>query len=134
MWRRGMDPATEFAPGRRMVGMPSRMAQTDTKPVMANAALRPNPLSADRGERLGEVGHQVVGVLDADRQADRRVADADALARRLRHAGMHRRRRVADQRFGAAEADREREDLERVEKVEGLLAAALNVERENRAG
>src|SRR5260221_8717643 len=47
---------------------------------------------------------------------------------------MHRRRRVADQGFGPAEADRKLEDLKRVEKLEGLPLAALDVERESSAG
>ena len=41
---------------------------------------------------------------------------------------------MAGQRFGAAEADRELEDLQRVEEAEGLGLAALDVEREGRAG
>src|SRR5262249_28523553 len=44
------------------------------------------------------------------------------------------RRRVRGQRLGAAEADREMRDLERVEESERLLLAALEVEREGGAG
>mgnify|MGYP002622134816 CR=1 FL=1 len=42
--------------------------------------------SARGGERLRQVGDQVVGMLDADRQADRRVEDAEAVAHGDRHA------------------------------------------------
>src|SRR3954452_11601095 len=73
-------------------------------------------------------------MLDADREADRRVGDADAVAHLLRDAGMRRRGRVRGKRFGAAEADRELEDAQRVEEAEGLGLAALDVEREGRAG
>ena len=47
---------------------------------------------------------------------------------------MGHRRGVAGQRFGAAEADRQLEDLQGVEEGERLLLAALDVEREGRAG
>ena len=50
------------------------------------------------------------------------------------HAGMGGGGRVAGQRFGAAEADGELEDLQRVEDAEGLRLAALDVEGEGRAG
>ena len=41
---------------------------------------------------------------------------------------------MAGQRLGAAEADRELEDLQRVEEGEGRVSAALDVEGEGRAG
>src|SRR3954451_11511919 len=85
-------------------------------------------------ERLREIRDDVVWMLDADREADRRVGDADAVAHLLRHPGMRRRGRVRGKRFGAAEADRELEDAQRVEEAEGLGLAALDVEREGRAG
>src|SRR3546814_8441223 len=46
---------------------------------------------------------------------------------------MRHRGGVAGQRLGAAEADRELGDPERIEKGETLLLAALDVEREGRA-
>ena len=48
--------------------------------------------------------------------------------RQMGHAGG-----MARQRLGAAEADRELGDLERVEEGEGLRLAALQIEREGRA-
>src|SRR3954470_20018597 len=47
---------------------------------------------------------------------------------------MGHRRRRARQRLGAAEADGEMRDAERIEEGEGLLLAALQIEREGRAG
>src|SRR3546814_12191233 len=41
---------------------------------------------------------------------------------------------MARERLGAAEADRELRDLERVEEAEALLLAPLDEEREGRAG
>ena len=43
------------------------------------------------GQRLRQIGDQVVGMLDADRQADRGVAHADAGAHVGRHARVGRR-------------------------------------------
>ncbi|MNW06540.1 hypothetical protein D3C71_2029670 [compost metagenome] len=63
-------------------------------------------------------------MLDADRKPDRRVENADAAAHVDRNAGMGHRRRVACQRFRAAEADGELEDLQRVQETEGRLLAA----------
>src|SRR3546814_4114048 len=49
--------------------------------------------------------------------------------RQVRHC-----RGMARERLGAAEADRELRDLERVEEAETLLLAALDEEREGRTG
>ena len=41
---------------------------------------------------------------------------------------------MADQRLGTAEADRQAEQLERVEEAEGLGLAAVDAEGEGRSG
>ena len=46
---------------------------------------------------------------------------------------MGHRRGMAGERLGAAQADREMGDLERVQEGEGLRLAALQIEREGRA-
>ena len=50
------------------------------------------------------------------------------------HAGMGHGCRVAGKRFGAAEADGQLEDLQRVQEAEGGRLAAVDVEGEGRAG
>jgi hypothetical protein len=45
----------------------------------------------NRLERLGEIGHEIVGMLDADRDPDRRVGDPETVAGFLRDARMGRR-------------------------------------------
>lgn len=64
-----------------------------------------------RRQRQADIGNQITGVLNADRETDGSFADANALALRLRHAGVGGARRVAGQRFGATEADRQLEQL-----------------------
>src|SRR5690349_15315973 len=85
-------------------------------------------------ERLREIGDQVVGMLDANGQADGAFQDADALAHIKRHARMRHRGGVAGERFRAAQADGELEYLQRVEEGEGGRLATLDVEGEGRAG
>src|SRR5436309_13050079 len=87
-----------------------------------------------RHQRVGEIRDEIVGVLDADREPDRRIGNTDARAQVRGHARMRRRTGVAGERFRPAEADRELEDLQLVEAREGLGDSALDVERKGRAG
>src|SRR5262245_9796860 len=73
-------------------------------------------------------------MLDADGQADGAVEYADAQAHVRRHAGVRGGGWMARQRLGAAEADRELEELQRVEKAECRGLPAGDVEGEGRAG
>src|SRR5262249_51897442 len=84
-------------------------------------------------EGLGDVGDEIVGVLDPARHADQGRRDPDLALRLPAQPGMHRRRRMTDQRFGAAEAHGELEHLEPVEKGERLRLAAFDLEGERRA-
>src|SRR4051794_12810707 len=67
--------------------------------------------ASDLAQRLLQVGDQVAGVLDADRQPDQAVDDADAAARLRRDRGVGHDRRVLDQALHPAQALREREQL-----------------------
>src|SRR5207253_8992189 len=89
---------------------------------------------SDRGERLVEIGDQIVRILDPDRDADQIVADPERGLRRGRDRQMGHRGRRARQRLGAAEADREMGDPQRIEEGEALPLATLQIEREGRAG
>ena len=61
------------------------------------------PLNVEKGSRdrcaksLREIGDQVIGVLDPDRQPDRGITDAEPLAGSLGHPGMHGGRGMAYQ-------------------------------------
>ena len=61
-------------------------------------------------QRLRQVRHQIIRVLDPDRKPDRRIADADARAQVGGHARVRRRARVAGKRLGAAEAQTPRDN------------------------
>jgi len=54
-------------------------------------------------QRLGQVVHQVLPVLDADREADEPVVDAELLARLRRDRGVRHDGRVLDEGLDAAE-------------------------------
>src|SRR5450631_3481501 len=70
-------------------------------------------------------------MLDADRQADRGVENPYLLADVGWHAGVSHACRQAGKRLGAAQANRQLEDLQRVEEFESRGLAADNVERES---
>src|SRR5215831_2121433 len=84
-------------------------------------------------QRLIEIGDQIIGIFDSDRDPDQRVREPDLFAQFLRHAGMRGRSGVTDQRLRAAETDRELAHSELVEKDESLPLAAPDVERIGRA-
>ncbi|EGE60534.1 hypothetical protein RHECNPAF_14110012 [Rhizobium etli CNPAF512] len=85
-------------------------------------------------QRQFQIGNQVIGMLDADRQADRRFQHADPLPYFGGHTGMRHRGRMARKRFRAAQADGELEDLQRVQEFERGRLAAADIEGEGRAG
>src|SRR4051812_24111254 len=78
--------------------------------------------SSDGGERLFQVGEQVVDVLDAERQPDRLLADARLVELGRRELPMRRRRRMRRQRLGVTDVDQPREELQRVEEARTGLA------------
>jgi hypothetical protein len=88
-------------------------------------------LRCDQG--LRDVRDQIVRVLDADRQPDRRVENSDVLADIGRDAGVRHARRQARKRLGAALAHRQLEYLQRVEEFECRSLAADDVEGERGA-
>ena len=79
-------------------------------------------------QRLRQVREEVVGVFDADRQPDRRVADADAGAQLGGHARMRGAAGMAGQRLCSAQADRKLENLHPIEAGERLSQPTLDVE------
>src|SRR3981081_4914225 len=89
--------------------------------------------SRGRCQCLRQIGNQVVGMLDADRQADRRVQHTDTVPYLGRNTRMCHGGGMARERLGTAEADRQLEDLQGIEESERLLLAALDVEGEGRA-
>ena len=59
----------------------------------------------DRVERRREIGDQIVGILDPDRDAHEIVGDAQRLLALVGHRQMRHRRGCRRQRLGAAQAD-----------------------------
>ncbi len=57
------------------------------------------------GQRLGEIGDEVIGMLDADRQPYCRLKYSDPFPNVLRHTRMGHGGRMASQRFRAAKAN-----------------------------
>uniref|UniRef100_A0A0N4ZJU5 NAD-specific glutamate dehydrogenase n=1 Tax=Parastrongyloides trichosuri TaxID=131310 RepID=A0A0N4ZJU5_PARTI len=78
----------------------------------------------DGGQRLLQIGDQVVDVLDADGQAHRVLGHARLLQFVRRQLAVGGRGRVADQRLGVADVDQTGEDLHRVLEAGARLAAA----------
>ena len=87
-------------------------------------------------QSLRDVRDQIGRVFDADRQPDRGVENAYFLADVSRNAGVGHAGGQAGKRFGAAQAHRQLEDLQRVQEFEcgGLAADDVERERGARAG
>src|ERR1700735_667240 len=92
------------------------------------------PSRLPRVQGLGNVGDQIVRMLDADRQPDRGVEDPDLLSHIGRYSGMRHARRKAGEGFRPAQADGELEYLQGVEEFERGGLAADDVERNRGAG
>src|SRR5262245_26349934 len=93
---------------------------------------REGPRSAFRKgavEGLGEVGHEIVGVLDADGVADEIVLDADLQAFLGRELVEAHDRRLLDQALDAAERGRDVGDRARVHQARGRVEIAADLER-----
>src|SRR5262245_27762662 len=73
-------------------------------------------------------------MFDADRQTDRRVADADLSAQLGGYARVRCGAWMAGEGLGSSEADGELEDLHPVETRERLREPAFDVEGKGRAG
>jgi hypothetical protein len=70
-----------------------------------------------RFQSLCYVSDQIVRMLDADRQPDRRVENSEFLPDVGRHAGMGHARRQAREGLRSAKAHRKFEYLQRIERV-----------------
>ena len=70
---------------------------------------------------LVEVSNEVLGILNADREAQQAVVEARAREQLLRHLGMRLGDRVRQQAFDAAEALGEGNELEAAEHFEIML-------------
>jgi hypothetical protein len=80
----------------------------------------------NRGQRLLQVGQQVVAVLDADRQAHRIHRHAGFRQLFLIELAVRGGGRMAGQRLGVADIDQAREQLERILEARAALDAAFD--------
>ena len=67
-------------------------------------------------------------MLDADREADRRVTYADAVAQFCWHARVRRRGRVAGKGLRSSQADGKLENLHPIEAPERFRKSAFDIE------
>src|SRR5258705_5863374 len=79
-------------------------------------------------QRLRKISQEIVRMLDADRQANRRVPHADACPHVGGDTRVRGRARVAGERLGPTETDRQLEDLHSVETAERLPESAPDVQ------
>ena len=86
----------------------------------------------DSVKSLCQIGDDVVDVLGADRQADRVAADAYIGKLRIGELAVGRGGRVDYKALDIGDIGQQREDLQMIDELEGLLLAALNVEGEDR--
>ena len=80
---------------------------------------------------LIEIVNDIIDVLRADGQADRRRRDARSGEFLLVHLGVRRRSRMDDERLDIRDIGQQAEDLEMVDELLGRLSAALDLERED---
>ena len=85
-------------------------------------------------QRLVEVPDQVLGVLDADGQPDQVLRHATQHLVLRREAGVGHGGGMLCERLGGAERHRELHHLEMVEERKGFLFAAVEMQRDQRAG
>src|SRR5690606_404739 len=109
--RRGVD-AGQDTPRARQPGFRHDSAPEDRMVYACRTSrLLPGfPVARSGAQCLVEILHQVIDVLDPDRQADQAFRDAHAVAHLLRYGGVRHDGRVADERLDAAERFREREE------------------------
>lgn len=89
---------------------------------------------ARRGERLIEVGDDIVDMLDTDRQPDHFWPHAGLVFLVDRHLAMRRRGRMASERFGITHIDQALEQLQGVVKILCRNETAGDAESEQRTG
>ena len=82
----------------------------------------------DSVKSLCQVGDDVVDVLGADGQADRVAADAHIGKLRIGELAVGRGGRVDYKALDIGDIGQQREDLQMIDELEGLLLAALDVE------
>src|SRR2546426_11902143 len=88
------------------------------------------PRTSER-KRLFKVLDQVLRGLNAHRQTDQPVGDADGQALLARHGAMAGRSRVDDERASIAEAGRPGKDFHAVHHLLPSLVAALHLETDH---
>ena len=85
----------------------------------------------DSVKSLCQIGDDIIDMLSADRQADRVAADAHIGKLRIGELAVGRGGRVDYKAFDIGDIGQQREDLQMIDELEGLLLASLNVEGED---
>src|ERR1041384_3318418 len=91
------------------------------------------PTLSDRFERSLEIVDQIPHVLDADREPNEGIADADRFALFFRHRGMRHEGGMIDQAFHAAQAFGERKEMRVFQKAAGASEIGFQKRRHDSA-
>ena len=100
--------------------------------VLGTTRLTDVPHALDCIQSHQQILDQIVWVLEAGREADQSIADAEFGALRGRQPLMRGRSWVRDQALGVAEIVGDADELQGIEEAEGALLAALDLERAQR--
>src|SRR5205807_534449 len=125
------DAAPESAPPSARLAS-SELAAKQQR-VSAQSATTRARATSDAVERLEQIFHQVLPVLDSDAEADEAVLDAEHAPRLRRNRGVRHDRRMLDQALDAAERLRAGEDAQRLQQRARCGKAALDDESEHAA-
>src|SRR5690606_6534888 len=89
--------------------------------------------SSNRGKRVLQIVDEISNVLDAHREADQAVGDAERLSRLLGDGSVRHDRGVLDEALHAAQGFRQGEDLHPAEELVRRLESAVDLEGEHPA-
>src|SRR5262249_11556327 len=89
---------------------------------------RPRQRFLGRAQRLAEIGQDVLGILETDREADHVLADAGCLELLGAHLLMGGAGGVDDQGLGVAHIGEVRDELQRIDEALAGGAAAFDAE------
>src|SRR6185312_9973017 len=124
-----LEAGTGVAAGRRW----TRATVVEVARLAGGAAFqsndyRPSSSVTSSFQRLGGVGDEVVGVLDAHADADEAIRDTDRGSLGGRHRGVRRESRLRDERVDASQTRCVRHDPQTADEALGRIAATRELD------